>query len=290
MNLYAISDLHLRHEANRRALEALPEHPDDWLIIAGDVGAGETTLDYALGLLRQRFAKLLWVPGNHDLWSSPKVPGPYGEALYRRLVDICREHGALTPEDPYPVFPAGGRRDGGGGDSGGGGHLIAPLFLLYDYSFRPDHVADHEVLAWAAEEEVMCADEALLRTDPYPSKPAWCAARCEWTEKRLTAAVAAHGGPTVLVNHFPLRREMAKLRRIPRFSPWCGTRRTEDWHLRFRAAAVVYGHLHIRATHARDGVRFEEVSFGYPRDWDPNLGLEPYLRRILPAPDGPGGL
>ena len=90
--------------------------------------------------------------------------------------------------------------------------------------------------------------------------------------------------PLVLINHFPLRQDLAVLPRIPRFSIWCGTRRTEDWHLRFRADVVIYGHLHIRATHFRDGVRFEEVSLGYPQNYDPHRGIEPYLRQILPHP------
>lgn len=274
MRLHAISDLHLHHEANRQALEALSRHDNDWLIIAGDVGAGEETLRYALTVLGKRFAQLLWVPGNHDLWTSPKAEGPRGAQHYAHLVEICREHGVHTPEDPYVVWPGAGEP-----------YLLAPLFLLYDYSFRPDDVTAEKVLEWAAEENVVCADEILLRPDPYPSRQAWCAARCKLSEERLERALATHSGKTILINHFPLRQEMAQLRRVPRFSPWCGTRRTEDWHQRFRAAAVVYGHLHIRATHARDGVRFEEVSFGYPKDWDPHLGLKPYLRRILPLAD-----
>jgi hypothetical protein len=48
---------------------------------------------------------------------------------------------------------------------------------------------------------------------------------------------------------------------------WCGTARTADWHKRFNAAVVVYGHLHIPRTTYHDGVRFEEVSLGYPREW-----------------------
>jgi hypothetical protein len=48
---------------------------------------------------------------------------------------------------------------------------------------------------------------------------------------------------------------------------------------------VVYGHLHIRGSYRRDGVRFEEVSLGYPPNWDQSLGIEPYLRQILPRPE-----
>ena len=89
---------------------------------------------------------------------------------------------------------------------------------------------------------------------------------------------------TVLVNHFPLRYDLARLPAIPRFTLWCGTRRTEDWHTRFRAIAVISGHLHIPSTRHRDGVRFEEVSVGYPRQWASELGLESKLREILPGP------
>ena len=48
MRLYAISDLHLANEINRRALEALPSYPDDWLILSGDIGETEDHLRFAL--------------------------------------------------------------------------------------------------------------------------------------------------------------------------------------------------------------------------------------------------
>jgi hypothetical protein len=85
------------------------------------------------------------------------------------------------------------------------------------------------------------------------------------------------------VNHFPLRRDLVRLHRIPRFIPWCGTRETEDWHVRYRAEVVVSGHLHMRATDWRDGVRFEEVAIGYPRHWRQERGMKAYLREILPG-------
>jgi UDP-2,3-diacylglucosamine pyrophosphatase LpxH len=71
------------------------------------------------------------------------------------------------------------------------------------------------------------------------------------------------------------------LPRIPRFTIWCGTRLTEDWHRRFNVEAVVYGHLHLRASRVLDDVRFEEVSLGYPKQWDRSRTLDSYLRRIL---------
>jgi 3',5'-cyclic AMP phosphodiesterase CpdA len=276
MKLYAISDLHLANRVNREGLLAMPAHPEDWLIVAGDVGERESHLHFALSVLAPRFRQVIWVPGNHDLWSLADEAEPLrGEEKYQRLVKICRGYGVLTPEDPYPLWPS---------DEGDGpGFLIAPLFLLYDYTFRPDDVPPEEAVSWAEESGVLCSDEYLLKPDPYPSRPAWCEARVRATERRLEAAVAT-GRRLVLVNHWPLRSDLVQLRRIPRFSIWCGTRLSEDWHTRFNAAVVVYGHLHIKGTHFRDGVRFEEVSLGYPRDWSQDLGVAPYLRPILPLP------
>ncbi|MCW7540230.1 metallophosphoesterase [Aquabacterium sp. A7-Y] len=277
MKLWAISDLHVAHPLNRDAVLSLPAHPDDWLLLAGDLGETLEHLGFVIETLRPRFRQLVWVPGNHELWSLPQEAGGgglRGEAKYRALVQLCREHGVLTPEDPYPLFVP----------DGGVPHLIAPLFVLYDYSFCPPGMDPDAARAWAREAGIECADEHLLHPDPYPSREAWCAARCALTETRLDAALAGHPGPTVLVNHFPLLAELARLPLLPRFSPWCGSRRTRDWHRRFRAAVVVSGHLHIRHQRFIDGVRFEEVSLGYPRQWLRHPGAQAALRQILPAP------
>ncbi len=288
MKLWAIADLHLANRSNREALVEMSPRPDDWLILAGDVGETELHLRFALEALAPRFAQLLWVPGNHDLWTMADDPGALrGEAKYRRLVKVCREHGVLTPEDPYPRWPgpaAGGLAEHGGDEPG---FVIAPLFLLYDYSFRPPEVPDEAAVDWAAASGVKCSDEFLLHPAPHASRQDWCAARLLSTAPRLERA-AADGHRLVLINHWPLREDLAVLPYIPRFKVWCGTRETEDWHRRFNAAAVVYGHLHIKGTHFRDGVRFEEVSLGYPRDWNQDLGVDHYLRQILPLPGASG--
>jgi hypothetical protein len=193
-----------------------------------------------------------------------------GEAKYRALVEICRAHGVITPEDPYIAWPGVSRC------------VLAPLFVGYDYSFRPDEVSADDAVEWAAESGIVCQDELLLRPDPHSSRAAWCAARVVETAARLSALPGDCS--TVLINHYPLLRSHAHLPLIPRFSIWCGTRATEDWHRRFRARVVVSGHLHWRTTRWCDGVRFEEVSLGYPRQWAAERGLDGYLKEILPGP------
>ncbi|GIE78424.1 hypothetical protein Aph02nite_43740 [Actinoplanes philippinensis] len=154
--LFAISDLHVGHPENREIVESL--HPDgdgDRLIVAGDVGEMFADVVWALRLLAGRFAKVIWAPGNHELW---------------------------TP-----------------------------------------------------------------REDPVQ----WCWERVALTGKRLDAVPA--GLPTVLINHWPMVREPTRILRFPEFAQCCGTELTADWHVRYRAAASVYGHLHIPRTTYYDG-------------------------------------
>lgn len=269
MKLYALGDLHLGYRANREALAGWRTRPDDWLILAGDVGETLDRLEQGFRAATDRFAKVIWVPGNHELW-SPAGQTVRGVAKYEAAVALCRRLQVVTPEDPYVVWPEEPRC------------LITPLFLLYDYSFRPDSVAAEDAVAWAEAAGILSADERFLAPDPYPTRAAWCQARVAQTEPRLVEAASRH--PLVLVNHFPLRRDLVRLPRIPRFSLWCGTRSTEAWHTRFRARVVVAGHLHIRSTDWVDGVRFEEVSLGYPKHWRRERGIDGYLREILPGP------
>jgi len=273
--LYAVSDLHLGSRENRELFARIPAHPADWVIVAGDVGETTSHLELACRVLCERFRRVIWVPGNHELWCLPGQPGGVGEARYSLLVELCRRYGVITPEDPFPLW-----------EGEGGPALIAPMFLLYDYSFRPPEVTREGAVAWATESGVLAVDEELLRSDPHASIAAWCEARVAITERRLAEAAARH--PLVLVNHFPLRADLVHIPAIPRFSIWCGTTRTNDWHTRFRARVVVYGHLHVRRTAWRDGVRFEEVSFGGAEYWQGSPSPDGYLREILPGPSRSG--
>lgn len=278
IQVFGLSDLHVGHAANRTSIEQIPGSPGDWLILAGDVGESVAHLEWTLDVLAPKFARLLWVPGNHELWTTGDPPLK-GVAKYEALVAACRRRGVTTPEDPYPTLP-------------GTELVVAPLFLLYDYSFCPDGMGPAEALLWAAESGIVCADEQRLLPDPYPTRQAWCAARLAETRARLDALPPT--ARTLLINHWPLRQDLCRLWRIPRFTPWCGTRHTEDWHLRYRAELVISGHLHMRATDWRDGVRFEEISLGYPRQYDAARGAPGYLRRVWPAgiqtpPSGEGG-
>ncbi|MEV4560513.1 metallophosphoesterase [Kitasatospora sp. NPDC049285] len=275
--LLAVSDLHTAVSENHAILETLrPVTPDDWLIVAGDVAEQVHQVEDSLRLLTERFAKVIWTPGNHELWTTSDDPVTLdAPARYRLLVDRCRALGVTTPEDPFPVW------HGPDGD-----YAIAPVFTLYDYTFRvPGVSTKRESLARARESGVVCTDEFLLNPAPYGGVEEWCRERVESTEKTLAAHDPAL--PLVLVSHWPLVRQPTDVLRYPDFAQWCGTELTGDWHRRFNVAASVYGHLHIPRTTWYDDVRFEEVSIGYPREWRRRGHPRGLLRQIMPYPGPP---
>jgi hypothetical protein len=195
----------------------------------------------------------------------------FGKARYDYLVNMCDEMGIITPEHPYPVWT----------EEGGPATIVA-MFLLYDYSFLPEGAGTKaEGLKIAKERNIVGTDEYLLSAEPYPTRDAWCRDRVNYTRKRLEDLDWMM--PTVQVNHFPMVREPCDAMFYPEFSLWCGTTATADWHTRYNAICSVYGHLHIPRTTFYDGVRFEEVSVGYPREW---RRRRPYrwMRQILPDP------
>ena len=258
-NLYATSDLHITHRGNEEMLDGVrPGSADDWLLVVGDVGERVPAVADTLAVLRERFARVVWVPGNHELWTTPRDPVQlHGQWRYEELVRRCRDIGVDTPEDEFPVW-----------EHGEYPLTIAPLFLLYDYSWRTPAAADAaltDALGQAREAGVVCTDEFMLHPDPHRSRYDWCRRRLRITSERLDAIPA--GRRTVLMSHWPLHRHATEPLYYPEFAMWCGTAATADWHLRYRADICVYGHLHIPRTTHRDGVRFEEVSLGYPREW-----------------------
>ena len=269
MSIYAISDLHLANKVNQKALIDLPDYGDDWLVLAGDIGETEDQLRFALSELNLKFSKIIWTPGNHDLWTFPlNSYSLKGEEKYNRLVSICHEYGVCTPEDEYSIYQDNGKE-----------YCLAPIMSLYDYSFKPDNVEDGKELQWAVESGVICADEDLLFPHPYKSVSEWCYKRCSYTEKRLMSI--PDDIQLIVINHYPLLKELGRIYTFPRFSIWCGTTLTEKWLDQFNIKVIIYGHLHIRSSKIINGVRHEEVSFGYSQDWDRSKEMCHYLRKII---------
>src|SRR5882672_3949732 len=70
MRVFALSDLHIDYQVNAKWVADISafDYRDDVLILAGDVTDKLRLLEWCLSTLARRFRKVLFVPGNHDLW------------------------------------------------------------------------------------------------------------------------------------------------------------------------------------------------------------------------------
>src|SRR5262249_61567455 len=105
MRLCLTSDLHVEHHPDviplvvERARLLRP----DVLIVAGDVSSNLETLEAALTALRAGAPRVLFVPGNHDLWMLPGTPS--SRARFEDVIPaLCARAGvASVGNAPFSV-------------------------------------------------------------------------------------------------------------------------------------------------------------------------------------------
>ena len=287
--LLATSDLHVNRTENEAVVEDLhPTDPGDWLIVAGDVGDRIEHLRWTMSILAERFARVIWVPGNHELWT------PRDEET-----DAVGAGALRAPRRGLPLARGAhprGRVAGVGGRGRSGADLPAVPALRLLVAGAPGHGRARRV----------------ARRSTSPARPAWSAptsSSCPATRTRARRPGAPSGWRSPGRGWRPARRDAdgADQPLAPDRASAAGpappgvlalVRLGGDrpWHLEYDAAAVVYGHLHLPRTTWEDGVRFEEVSVGYPREWQRH-GLvrgplrqssrRPRSRTATPSPPGP---
>ena len=227
MRIWAVSDLHADFREHRRLLERIPagEHRGDALIVAGDVADALPLVADVLGGLRQRFAEVFFVPGNHELWvrNDPRD----SVEKFHAVLAACAGLGVRT--EPARA----------------GGAWVVPLFSWYDPAFDVRGEADHASLeAWS--------DLYFCRWPEGPP-PA---------ERFLAlnhAQLREYDAPVVSFSHFVPRTELLPPVRWLRFKglPLVAGSEAIDAQVRRIGAAVhVFGHTHIPDDRVIGGVRY----------------------------------
>jgi 3',5'-cyclic AMP phosphodiesterase CpdA len=119
MRVFALSDVHIDHEVNANWIAGLSkaDHSEDVLILAGDVAHRLRLLEWCLRTLTDRFKKVIFVPGDHDLWVI-------GEDREKTSVQKFHDVSAGVEASGASMQPFNE-----------GGVSIVPLFGWYDYSF-----------------------------------------------------------------------------------------------------------------------------------------------------------
>ena len=240
MRIFALSDVHVDYDANAKWVASLSndDYRDDVLILAGDVTDTRRLLEWCLGAFVRRFKRVLFVPGNHELWVLREVRGK--DSLQKAAeVRLAVESSGASME----VFRAPGL-------------AIVPLLSWYDYSFgdASDELRamwmDYRACRWPrgyTDREVAAHFDAL--NDEH---------------------VAPHAEDKVITySHFLPRIDLMP-GAVPRAGrvlyPILGSTRIETRLRRLGASLHVYGHSHVNRRVTIDGVTYINNAFGYPSE------------------------
>lgn len=118
MRVFAISDIHVDYSENLEWLTQLSsvDYRQDILILAGDVTDNLLILEQCFAELSDKFFKVLFVPGNHDLWvTRDKTKNSIEKFQLVRNAALAND----ITMDPYHID----------------GLSIVPLLSWYDFSF-----------------------------------------------------------------------------------------------------------------------------------------------------------
>ncbi len=256
MRILALSDIHVDQPENLAWLAQLArdDYREDVLLLAGDVSHDATRFADALSMLRQRFAQVFFVPGNHDLWLMRQETGD-SLAKFHRLLALCQKLGVQTSPQTLELPD---RRVS-----------ILPLFSWYA---RPEEGEDSLYVPCAQEQHAShWCDNYLIR---WPDTLAITPARyfLSLNEPHLAARP---GGEVITFSHFLPRRELMPssltdetLARVTggsgfNFSRVAGTALLDQQIRRAGATRHIYGHQHRNRVRSVAGVTYLSCCLGY---------------------------
>lgn len=256
MRILALSDIHVDQAENRAWLAQLSrdDYREDVLLLAGDVSHHLTRFADALSMLRQRFAQVFFVPGNHDLWLMRQEAGD-SLTKFHQLLALCQKLGVRTQPQTLKLAQ---RRV-----------TILPLFSWY---VRPEEGEDSLYVPCAQEQYAShWSDNYLIR---WPETLSVSPARyfLQLNEPHLTVRP---GGEVITFSHFLPRRELMlssvtdeTLTRATsgsgfNFSRVAGTQLLDQQIRRAGATRHIYGHQHRNRVRPLAGVTYLSCCLGY---------------------------
>ncbi len=239
MRVFAVSDVHVDHEANARWVEglSLTDFQNDVLILAGDVSDSLARLEHCFNTLTRRFMKVLFVPGNHDLWVRRDTTLP--TSLHK--LDAVRGVAEACGVSMQPFHR--------------GTLSIIPMMSWYDFSFGPPSTELQE--RWMD-----------FRACRWPAGFGTAEVASHFLDMNDT--LARRGDETIIsFSHFLPRIDvMPSFIREPgrMLYPVLGASRLGEQVRRLGSAVHVYGHSHVNQRTTLDGTLFVNNAFAYPQE------------------------
>jgi predicted phosphodiesterase len=242
LRVFAISDIHVDYEENLHWLNNLSksDYKNDILILGGDVTDSITLFERVMRDLRCRFNKVLFVPGNHDLWiyrSNIKD----SLAKFELIKTITQNCGICMESFSF------------------GSVLIIPLFGWYDYSFGQPSSKTYEVWmdfiackwpnTWAEDSitaHFISMNRSLLNIE---------------NKDNLTCIISfSHFLPRIdlLPSYIPENKRY--------LNPVLGTSLLEQQIRYLNSSIHVYGHSHVNIEVSKGNTLYINNAFGYPNE------------------------
>ena len=259
--VWAISDVHIDYQENFNILTAFARrgHRLDALIIAGDVTDRLDRLQQLFETVVPCFHRVLFVPGNHELWIRRS---DFTDSLqkFEAILELCRYYGVQTEPVKIGQFRQ---------------VWLVPLYSWYDDKQYPDHTLFHEKKAedrtdqmwgdffhtrWPDSLDVPIAEHFARLNEPFLS----------WD----------YDAPVISFSHFLPRQELIFNRHyaweelVKLFDPYpefnftrvAGSTRILRQIERLGSTVHIYGHQHRNRVRRLDEVTYVSHCMGYPKE------------------------
>lgn len=283
--IFVISDIHVDIPENLRLVESwsASDYRHDVLIVAGDVTDNMSLLKTVLQSLTEKFFKVCFVPGNHDLWVRQTQDAYHHEnsiSKFHAIVALCDTIGVHTR--PIKVQCCDN----------------TPAWVVPIYSWYAQPEGDD------AEKSLYVARDS---EDVGMSKKIWMDNHlCKWPSLQGTVAQyfaklseefvnRSYDAPVISFSHFLPRvdlipasdeeikrvQEERKLLNLPaldnpraqgsqliqfNFTRFAGSKIIDEQIRRLGSKVHVHGHQHRNRDRVIEEVRYVSFCLGYPRE------------------------
>ena len=238
MRIFVTSDLHADFKENQELLRRLSDvaYQQDALIVAGDVADQLEIIRDTLSLLRAKFQRVFFMPGNHELWV--RTDDCDSIQKLENILGTCDAIGVDTR--PAKIADT----------------WIVPLFSWYDAVFDVEADSDSsELQSWADFYFCKWPDEL----DDLSA----------FFLKMNESNIKSYDARVISFSHFLPRRDLLPTVEYLRFKSLpkvAGCAALDEQIRRLGSSIHVFGHSHITCDRVIDGVRYVQHSLQYPKE------------------------
>lgn len=266
MKTAVISDIHIdvneEYDVIGGIVEYVCRNEVELLLIAGDISSyPEKTMEAVRRLEELSGVKVLYVPGNHDMWNKDSVYNSNDEIYEKYLADEHCLSGKIFETDD---------------------HIIIGDVAWYDYSFgnhEKFEQQDFETMTY----EGRTWQDSLFNTWSKKNEE-----RCQWFLERFQKLIDENknkGKKFVLVTHMISHEAFAVPENVNHiwsfFNAFLGSKELTKFCVENQVAYSVCGHVHYRNTFTQNQVTWMCRCLNYHTEWLGNKDVREQIEEAM---------